>query len=147
MPEASSRRRGELAHEVGGEALVARPGPGVWMVKTALARTCARASSSVGPLGHQLARLLHEHERGVALVEVPGRGSDAQLAQGAHAADAEDELLVQAHLAAAHVEDVADGPVALGVLGHVGVEQQQRHAADLHQPDGGVHGRDRAAPR
>ncbi len=93
-----------------------------------------------GAFGHQLARLLHEHERGVALVEVPDGRVDAQLAQGADAADAQDELLVQAHLAAAHVQDVGDGPVALSVLGHVGVEQQQRHAADLDQPHGGVHG-------
>ena len=61
--------------------------------------------------GHQLAGLLDEHERRVALVEVPGRRLDAQGSQRAHAADAQDQLLVQPHLAAAHVQDVGDRPV------------------------------------
>ena len=113
------------AHEVGVEALVAGR-HGVWMVKTACPRTRARASSSDTPWRHELAGPLHEQERRVALVEVPDRGRDAQRAQGAHAADAQDELLVEAHLAAAHVEDVADGSVALVVLGHVRVQQEQR---------------------
>ena len=139
MPDALSIGRGQLAHQVGGEALVpgryrgvdGEDGPGANLRERVVER---------GSLGHQLARLLHEHERGVALVEVPGRRGDAQLAQGADAADAEDELLVQPHLATAHVEDVADGPVALGVLGDVGVEQQQGYAADLYQPHRGVNG-------
>ena len=132
-------RRGQLAHELRGEALVAgrdrrvdgEDGFGANLREGLLERST---------LGHQLARLLHEHERGVALVEVPGCRGHAQLAQRTHAAHAEDELLVQAHLTPAYIEDVADGPVALDVLRHVGVEQQQGHAPDLHQPDGGVDG-------
>ena len=74
----------------------------------------------------------------MALVEVPDRRRDAELAQRAHAADAEDELLVEPHLAAADVEDVGDRAVGVVVVGDVGVEQQDRHPADLGDPDGGV---------
>ena len=104
-------------------------------------------SSRVDAGGHQLAGPLDEQERRVALVEVPGRGRDAQRAERPDAADAQDQLLVEAHLAAADVQDVGDRPVGLVVVGHVGVQQQQRHAADLGQPDGDVHGRGRAARR
>ena len=48
----------------------------------------------------------------------------------------EDELLVEAHLAATDVQDVGDRPVLDRVLGDVGVEEQHRHPADLGQPDG-----------
>ena len=65
----------------------------------------------------------------------------------ADAADAEDELLVEPHLAAADVQDVGDRPVGVVVLGHVRVEQQDRHAADLGDPDRDVRGRGRAARR
>ncbi len=117
------------------------------MVKTAAAPHARHGLLELDALGHQLAGLLHEQERGVALVEVPGRRRDAQRAQGTHSADAQDELLVEAHLTAPHVEDVADGPVALGVLLHVGVEQQERHTADLGQPDRGMDRPIRASPR
>ena len=43
---------------------------------------------------------------------------------------------MQAHLAAADVEDVGDRPVGGVVVGDVRVEQQQRHAAHLGEPDG-----------
>ena len=82
----------------------------------------------------------------MALVEVPDGRLDAERPERPHAADAEDELLVEAHLAAADVEDVGDRPVGLGVLREVGVEQQDRHAADLGEPDGDAD-RGRAARR
>ena len=64
----------------------------------------------------------------MALVHVPDRGVDAERAQGAHAADAEHDLLAQAHLAPAHVEDAGDRPVGGVVERDVGVEHQHRHA-------------------
>ena len=67
----------------------------------------------------------------MALVEVPDRGLDAQRAQRPHAADAQDQLLVQPHLAAADVQDVGDRPVGGVVHRVVRVEQQHRHAPDL----------------
>ena len=82
-----------------------------------------------------LAGALGEQERRVALVEVPDRRRQAEGADRAHAADAEDELLVEAHLATADVQDVGDRPVGVGVLGEVRVEQEDRDAADLGDPD------------
>ena len=85
---------------------------------------------------HVLAGPLGEQERRVALVEVPDRGREAERPDRADAADAEDELLVEAHLAAADVQDVGDRPVGIGVLGQVRVEQEDRDAPDLGDPDG-----------
>ena len=93
----------------------------------------------------ELARPLREQERRMALVQVPDGRGDAERAERAHPADAQDELLVEAHLAAADVEDVRDRPVGLGVLRDVGVEQEDRDPADLGDPDGDVRGRDPAA--
>ena len=86
----------------------------------------------------ELARALEQQERGVALVEVPHGGVDADGAQGADAAHAEHDLLAEPHLAAADVEDVGDRPVRRIVVRHVGVEQEERHAAHLGDPHGGV---------
>ena len=72
-------------------------------------------------------------------------GVDAERPQRPDAADAEHELLVEPHLAAADVEDVGDRAVGVVVLGHVGVEQQHRHAADLGDPDRDGERRGRAA--
>ena len=71
-------------------------------------------------------------------VEHLGRGGAGERGVGpqrADAADAEQHLLQQPVLAAAAVEPVGD--IALGrvVVLDVGVEQQQRHAADLGLPD------------
>ena len=82
-----------------------------------------------------LARPLGEQERGVALVEVPDGRREAELPDRAHAADAEHELLVEAHLATADVQDVGDRPVRVVVLGQVRVEQEDRDPADLGEPD------------
>ena len=66
----------------------------------------------------------------MALVEVPGRGLDAQGAQCPHAADAQHQLLVEAHLAAADVQDVGDRAVGARCR-DVRVKEQDRHAPDL----------------
>ena len=66
-----------------------------------------------------------------------GNGVAAQLGvelDRAHAADAEQQLLQQAVLAAATVEAVGDRAQGVLVLGDVGVEQQQRDAADRDPP-------------
>ena len=70
----------------------------------------------------------------MTLVEVPDRRREPERADRADAADAEDQLLVEAHLAAADVEDCGDRPVGVGVLGDVGVEEQDRDASDLGHP-------------
>ena len=71
----------------------------------------------------------------MALVEVPDRRLEAEGPDRPDAADAEDQLLVEPHLAAADVQDVGDRAVRLVVLGQVGVEQQDRHPPDLGEPD------------
>ena len=83
---------------------------------------------------HVLAGTFGEQERRVALVEMPDRRGEPQLADRPDAADAEDQLLVEAHLATADVQDVGDRPVGLGVLRQVRVEQEDRDAADLGDP-------------
>ena len=110
---------------------------GVWIVNTLLRLTVCPGVVDGGAAGDLLARPLGEEERGVALVEVPDRGRDAQRPQRAHAADAQHQLLVEAHLAAADVEDVGDRAVRVVVVGQVRVQQQDRHPADLRDPHGG----------
>ena len=119
-------------------------GTGVCVVKTVAARTASRASSKVRParLG-QLVDPLDAEEAGVALVGVVdvrrrGAGEARPQAQGADATDAEQHLLLEALLAAAAVEAVGDVAGGVVVVRDVGVEQQQRHAADLRLPDVGV---------
>ena len=66
-------------------------------------------------------------------------GVDAERAQGAHAADPQHDLLAQAHLAPAHVEDARDRAVRGVVERDVGVEHEHRHQAHLHLPHRRVH--------
>ena len=92
------------------------------------------------PLLGVLPDALQAEEAGVALVGVEdlGRGVPAQRAEGphrAHPADAEQQLLAQPVVAAAAVQPVGDLVQVGLVLLHVGVEQQQRDAADLGHPD------------
>ena len=63
------------------------------------------------------------------------RGDRAEGPDGPHPADAEQEFLPQPVLAAAAVEPVGDLAQRRVVLLDVGVEQQQRHPADLRDPD------------
>ncbi len=91
----------------------------------------------------ELGDALDAEEAGVALVGVVdlrrrGAGQARPQAQGAHAADAEEQLLLEAGVAAAAVERLGDLAGLLVVAGHVGVEQEQGHAADLRLPDVGV---------
>ena len=83
------------------------------------------------PLGDVRRDALEAEESGVALVHVEdvGRRAAAELGERAHragAADAEQQLLQQAVLAAAAVEAVGDRAQVVGVRGDVGVEQEQR---------------------
>ena len=116
----------------------------MWVVKTVPARTASRASSKDRPWSSvELADALEAEEAGVALVGVEhlgrrGAGEPAYGAQRADAADAEQHLLLQPVVAAAAVEPVGDLALGRRVLLDVGVEQQQRHPADLRPPDLGA---------
>ena len=98
------------------------------------------AGREAGVGRHQLPGSLDEEERGVALVEVPDGGLDAERPEGTDAANPQDQLLAEPHLAAADIEDVRDRPISDVVGRDVGVEQEDRHAADLGNPDGSAHG-------
>jgi hypothetical protein len=71
----------------------------------------------------QHADALQRQERAVALVHVKDVGLDVQRFERAHAADAKDDLLLDAHLRAAAVEARGDVAVGRRVFGDVGVEQ------------------------
>ena len=72
---------------------------------------------------------------GVEDLRCGGAGDARPDAEGAHAADAEQQLLAQPVLGVAAVEAVGDVAVVGAVLLDVGVEQQQRHAADVRDED------------
>jgi hypothetical protein len=95
------------------------------------------------PLGGQLAHPLQAEEAGVALVGVEHlgcrrAGQPAVRADRPHAADAGQHLLGHPVLAGPAVQLVGDLPLGGLVLLDVGVEQQQRHPADLDLPDLGA---------
>ena len=86
-------------------------------------------------LVHQQADALQRQEGGMPFVHVADIGDDPQGAQGADAADAQQDLLDHAHLLVADVELGGDQAV-LGRVGlQVGVQQVERHPADLDAPD------------
>ena len=114
-------------------------GTGVCVVNTVL---CAHRLERVVErlaLLDVLADALQRDERGVAFVQVPHRRLDAQRAQRPHAADAEDDFLLDARLAIAAVEARRQLAVPGRVLVEVGVEQEQAHVADPHAPHRGQH--------
>ena len=84
---------------------------------------------------HAQAGVLQGGERAVAFVEVQPTPVDAGGAQGADAAHAQQQLLADADALVAEVEAGGELAVLLGVSVDVGVEQQQRVAADRDLPD------------
>ena len=81
------------------------------------------------------ARELERGERGVALVEVQVPRVDSDRRERAHAADAEQEVLREAHVGVGDVEARGDPAGDRRVLGAVGVEQVERDASDVDAPD------------
>ena len=88
---------------------------------------------------HEPADALEGEEAGVALVDVEDLGKPVERLEGPHAADAEQDLLADALLDATAVETVGDEADVVGVLVDVGVEQEQRDAADPGLPQAGLH--------
>ncbi len=87
------------------------------------------------PLFDHVANPLEHDERGMPLVEVPDLRHGAERLEGAHAADAEDDLLLDARLTVAAVEARGQLAVPRRVLFEVGVEQVERHTAEADPPD------------
>ena len=123
-------------------------GTGVCVVNIVVWRISSSASSNDRALLDQIADPLQHDEAGVAFVQVEDAGVDAERLQRADAADAEDDLLLDARLAIAAVEARRQLAIPRRVLFEIGVEQVQRHAAEPHAPDRDEHRCDRrAAPR
>ncbi len=130
-----AHQRRERARDLGGRVgVVARRHRRVGGEDRALARGGQRVLARDALLGRQAGEL-EAGERGVALVEVHDAGLDAERVQRPHAADAEQRVLPQPHLGVADVEPRGDPAVGDAVLRPVGVEQQERHAADVDAPD------------
>ena len=99
----------------------------------------------VHPPDHVLADPLQAEESGVSFVGVEhlgcrDPGDRTVRPDRAYAADPEQHLLGQPVIGAAAVEPVGHLSLVTGVLLDVGVQQQQRHPADLGEPDLGVQG-------
>ena len=86
-------------------------------------------------VAHPLANHFERRERAVAFVEVIDAGHDVERAERLHAADAEHQLLADAGSHVAAVEPRRQLAVLRAVAVDVAIEQIQRHAADVHQPD------------
>ncbi len=84
---------------------------------------------------HGNADALQPQEGRVPLVHVADGGLDLEGGQRAHAADAEHDLLADAHVQVTAVQAAADNAVLGAVDGQVRVEQVQGHAPYLHAPD------------
>ncbi len=125
---------GDAPHEIGVEPLVAGRDRGV-DGEHAVASDVGPGVGECPACRDVLAGALGEEERGVPLVEMPDGGGETERPDGPHAADAQDQLLVEAHLTTADVQDVGDRPVGFRVLRHIRIEQEDRHPADLGDPD------------
>ena len=78
---------------------------------------------------------LQRRKRAVAFVEVHDTGRDAERGQRLHAADAEQQLLADAHALIAAVQPRRQLAILRAVAFDVRIEQQQRVAADGRLPD------------
>ena len=81
------------------------------------------------------ANALQREEGAVAFVHVENVGRKAHGAQRADAADAEDDFLADARVTADAIKTRGQTTIVGAVGGQIGVEQIQRHAADVGTPD------------
>src|SRR6185437_719463 len=82
-----------------------------------------------------LTQQLEDEECGVTFVEVPYGGLYAECTQGTDTADAEDHLLPDTGGLVTAVEAMGDVAVAGCVFRRIGIEQVDRHAANLGFPE------------
>jgi hypothetical protein len=123
-----------LADQAGVESIVAGAHRGVRCEDVAGPRRPQRfPEGQAGPL-HERARPLEHGEGGVALVQMVDLRLEAEGVDEARAADAQHDLLHQAHLAAAAVQLSGDAAVDRAVQRFFAVQQVQGRAADLRLP-------------
>ncbi len=115
-------------------------GTGVCVVKTVVWRISSSAASNDVAVFDQIADALEHDEAGVAFVQVKHAGADAECLQRAHAADAEDDFLLDARFAIAAVQPRRQLAIPRRVLFEIRVEQIQPHAAETDTPDRHEHG-------
>ena len=85
--------------------------------------------------GDELADPLEDDEGGVPLVDVPDRRRDPEPPERAQPADAERDLLADAHLLVAGVEPRRHRAILRVILGQVRVEEEKRNAPDAREAD------------
>ncbi len=84
---------------------------------------------------HQDADAFDGKEGGMAFVHMTDGGLVAEGGEGTHAADAEEDLLADAHVLVTAVEACGDFAVFGAVGGDIGVHQVHKDASDLQLPD------------
>ena len=121
--------------QVGGEMVDARLHRGIGGEDVAGADDLLGLAEPDAAFLHQEPNTFQGQEGGMPLVHVAHVGEDPQGAQGANAADPQQDLLQYAHLLIAAVELGRDQAIIGAVFLQVGVQQVERHPADLHPPD------------
>ena len=114
-------------------------GTGVCVVKTVVRRISSSASSKLEPCSIRSRMRCSTTNAACPSLRWKTPGFDAERLERAHAADAEDDFLLDARLAIAAVEARRQLAVPRRVLLEVGVEQIQLHAAEAHAPDRDEH--------
>ena len=125
-----------LPHEPRVEDVDARRNRGVRGEDVVVPRRLQRLLEAQAPLLDQHPHPLQGQERRVPFVHVVHRRLQPQRLQRPQAADAQHNLLADAHVVVAAVQRIGNAAV-LGpfVLGDVGIQQVQLHPPDFHQPD------------
>ena len=75
----------------------------------------------------------------MTFVDMPGRWRKARRAQRPHAADTEHHLLPDAHRLVTTIQTPGDISIVGAILGAIGIEQNQRDAADQRAPQAHDH--------
>ena len=126
-------------HQIPWESVVARRDRGVGGEDVGCGHELEGALEVKALVLHAPAHQFQREERRVAFVHVVDRRLEPHGVEGVDAADAEHDLLLDAHFEIAAVELRRDEPVFEPVFGDVGVEQEERDAADHHLPHLGIH--------
>ena len=132
-PERAPASREVLLDHVEGERVVAGRHRRVRREHGRLANLLERIVEGRA-LFDEIADPLQHDEAGVPFVQVKDRRIGAERLERADAADAEDDFLLDAGLAIAAVEPRREFAIPRRVLGEIGVQEVQLHAAGAHAP-------------
>jgi hypothetical protein len=124
-----------LFHQARVEAIVAGGDGRVRGEDGAVGRFTQRFVERQPVVGHSLANDFQRRECAMPFVQVIDARHDAQRPQHLDTADAEHKLLADAGPHISAIEAGGEPAVLRAVALHVAIEQVQRDAADVHQPD------------